>query len=317
MSNPTYEYLVLGANGQDGIFMTRYLLKKNYSVVAVVRKKVKYLENLKKKFKNKLKIIIIKNYQKKNFIKIFKNKIIRNVYFFAGFSKIPQGIKEEKLCYEANFKIFKNFLEFIVLIKQPAKILYINSSEIFGSVQKRKKNENSKLKSSNFYGECKILTYKLIDLYVKKYSLFISNIIAYNHESCLSPNTHIISKFIRKFRNSKSKKIKVFNPNEYRNVSHVYDFIPMFEKVLKLKKPSNYVFANDENYKIIDIVHLINKLFYDNKFRILEENKNEYSISRKANNDKIKKIFKYKPKYNLKNILLRLNSYDRKNFKLI
>ena len=205
----------------------------------------------------------------------------------------------------------------MILIKYPIKILYINSSEIFGSVQKRKKNENSKLKPSNYYGECKTLTYKLIDLYIKKYSLFISNIIAYNHESCLSPKTHIISKFIRKFRNSKNKKIKVFCPNEYRNVSHVYDFIPMFEKVLKLKKPSNFVFANDKNHKIIDIENLINKLFYNDKFEILEENKKEYSISRKADNGKIKKILKYKPKYSLKNILLRLNSYERKNFKLI
>ena len=317
MPNSTYDYLVLGANGQDGIFMTRYLLKQNYSVVPVVRKKIVYLGNLKKKFKNKLKIIIIKKYQKKSFIKIFKNKIIKNIFFFAGFSKIPKGIKESKLCYEANYNIFKIFLEFIVLIKYPIKILYITSSEIFGSVQKRKKNENSKIKPSNFYGECKVLTYRLIDLYIKKYSLFISNIIAYNHESCLSPNTHIISKFIKKFRNSKNKKIKVFSSNEYRNISHVYDFIPMFKKVLKLKKPSNFVFANDKNHKIIDIVNLINKLFYNNKFEILEENKRKYSISRKANNSKMKKILKYKPKYNLKNILLRLNSYDRKNFKLI
>ena len=116
---------------------------------------------------------------------------------------------------------------------------------------------------------------------------------------------------VKKFSNSKNKIIKIFNPNEFRNLSHVYDFLPIFEKILSLKKPGDFILANDRNYKIIEIANIINKYIYENNYKVrFFENKN-FSISRKADNSKIKKIFKFKPKYDIYKILKRFNSYQK------
>ena len=150
MLNSNFNFLVFGANGQDGLLMTRYLLKKKYYVVAVVRKKSPHLTNLKKRFKKKIKIYVIKQYDKKNFSLIFKSNFISKIFFFAGFSRIPSNLKENKKCYKSNYLIFKYFIDFLIINKLSPKILYISSSEIFGSNQLRKKNEKSIINPSNY-----------------------------------------------------------------------------------------------------------------------------------------------------------------------
>ena len=57
---------------------------------------------------------------------------------------------------------------------------------------------------------------------------------------------------------------------------------------------------------------MINKLIYSNKFQIINKNTSNLKSSRKANNRKIKNIFNFKPKYDLKKILIRFNSYKKK-----
>lgn len=146
----------------------------------------------------------------------------------------------------------------------------------------------------------------------KEKSLFISSAIAYNHESVLTPKNHLIPNLVGKFINAKGKIIKIYNPNEFRNISHVYDFLPIFEKILLLEKPNDFIMANDINYKILDIAKIINKNFYNNKFKIKVQRDKKISISRKADNIKIKKLFNYEPSYDIHKILKRFFSYEKK-----
>ncbi len=312
MYREKFDYLVFGANGQDGFFMTRYLLKKKFKVIAVARKNFLILNKLNLNHKKSLKILNLKEYNKKNYFEIFKNLNVKKIFFFAGFSKIPENEIEKKKCLEGNFKIIRSFLEFIDQYKSSLKVLYISSSEIYGSKQKKKRNENSLIKPENFYGECKSRTQKLIIKLRKEKSLFISSAIAYNHESILTPQNHLIPNLVGKFVNCKDKIIKIFNPNEFRNISHVYDFLPIFKKILDLEKPNDFIMANDINYKIIDIVKIINKNFYSNKFKIKVQRNKKISISRKADNKKIKKLFNYEPRYDIYKILKRFFSYKKK-----
>ena len=57
-------------------------------------------------------------------------------------------------------------------------------------------------------------------------------------------------------------------------------------KILDLNYCDDFIFANDKNYKIIDIAQMINKLIYSNKFQIINKNISTFKTSRKANNQK-------------------------------
>ena len=83
MYREKFDYLVFGANGQDGFFMTRYLLKKKFKVIAVARNNFSILKKLNLNHKKSLKILNIKEYNKKNYFKIFKNINVKKIFFFC------------------------------------------------------------------------------------------------------------------------------------------------------------------------------------------------------------------------------------------
>ena len=298
---------VIGANGQDGFLMTKFLLNKKKKVVAIIRSKNKLLTKLKKIYKKKLEIVVIKKFENQSYKKILKKYLFNQIFFFAGYSKIPTNRIERQICKDSNYKIFEIFLKSCLKLKLKSKILYLSSSEVFGSNQTTKKNEQSKLVGSNCYSKCKIKSFKLINKFRKKYNLHISNAICYNHESQFTPKNHLIRNIIKKFKTRK-KNIIIYNPEEMRNISHTEDFLPVFLKVLNLKKSGNYIFANNQNISVRNIVEYYNKIF--NKKIIYKSKK--YKLSRMANNKKIVSSLNYKPKFNLNKILNTMLYYDNK-----
>ena len=307
MKNISYEIVIFGAGGQDGYLMTNFLLKKKNTVIAVVRKKNKYLSNLQILYKKKLKIIINKKFVTKSYEKILSQYKFKYVFFFAGYSKIPLTKHEKKICKESNYKIFEIFLNSCLKMNIKSKILYLSSSEVFGSNQINKKSEKSKLIDSNCYSKCKIKSLKLINKFRKKHNLHITNAICYNHESRFTPKSHLIRNIIKKFKTQK-KNIIIYNPQEMRNISHAEDFLPFFLKVLDLKNSDNYIFANNKNISVRNIVEYYNKIF--NK-KIIYKSRN-YNLSRMANNKKLVSNLNYKPKFDSIKILNTMLYYDNK-----
>ena len=300
--------IVFGSNGQDGYLMTRYLLKKNRKVVAISRSHNQNILKLRDRYKL-LKVISLKKFNKQNYNKIVTKYKFKYIFFFAGFSKIPKSDKDKNICKVSNFRIFKDLLEVCEKKKIRPKILYTSSGEIFGSNQYIKKTENSKLVSNNCYAQCKIKLTNLINDYRKFKKFFIVNAICYNHESIFTPKDHLLRKLINKFNDKKNYSIVISNPFEKRNISHTYDFLPMFEKSLIRDKSDNYIFANSRNISVQQIAKQINKK-YKKKITYVNRNSN---ISRMADNSKIKKLLNYNPKFTNKKIIMRMLSYHRRN----
>lgn len=298
---------IIGANGQDGFLMTKFLLNKKKRVVAIVRSKNKLLTNLKKIYKKKLEIIVIEKFENRSFENVLKKYSFNKIFFFAGYSKIPTNRIEKQICKDSNYKIFEIFLKSCLNLQIKSKILYLSSSEVFGSNQTTMKYEESKLVGSNCYSKCKIKSLKLINKFRKKYNLYISNAICYNHESRFTPKNHLIRKIIKKFKNRK-KNIIIYNPDEKRNISHADDFLPFFLKVLNLRRSDNYIFANNQNISVKNIVEYYNKIF--NKKIIFKSKK--HNLSRMANNKKLISRLNYKPKFNSNKVLDTMLYYDNK-----
>jgi GDP-D-mannose dehydratase len=310
--------LVFGANGQNGFLTCKYLLLRNEPVIAVLRKNSKFLillYNLKKIHK-KLLIEEVSDYTIANYNTIFSKYSISKIFFFAGYSKIPKNEKENETCYNSNFLILENLLKSIVDNKIRPKIVYLSSGEIYGHQHKSAKNENSLIIEDNYYSQTKIKAMNIINLFKKKESLFISNAICFNHDSYFSPKEHIIRVVINKFKNKKD--LKFFNVENYRNFSHVYDFIPIYYKILNLKEPEDFILANNSNHQIIELINLIkNKLNFQKNCEIqFISNSSKYQVSRIADNSKIRKFFNYNPVYTLEKLINRMISYEKKSFYL-
>tara|TARA_B110000037_G_scaffold47660_1_gene58321 strand:+ start:2678 stop:3631 length:954 start_codon:yes stop_codon:yes gene_type:complete len=301
--------IVFGANGQDGFLMCRYLLKKNITITAVINKNDDKIILLKKIYNKSITIIKYSDTKNRDF-KFLINHKLSTVFFFAGFSKVPVNKLEEEKCIKGNYVFLRNYLYFLKKNKLMHKIVYLSSGEIFGNFQKNKKKEISQLNSQNCYGKCKIKAYQLIQKFKKSYNFFITTCICYNHESIFTPKHHLIRILINKLLDKK-KTVTIFNDQEFRNLSHVNDFIPIFFKCSQKKTSNEFIFANNENLKIIDILNRLKVLLkIDKKTNVII--KKDSNTSRQASNLKLKTTFKYQPKFNMDKLLKRFISYEKK-----
>ena len=126
--------LIFGGQGQDGVIITNYLIKKKYKVISTSRKKEKKIINLSKNLIYKKCDIS----ESKKVFKIIKNFKPDEIYNFAAVSTIHQSEKNIINNDRINcFSILKIY-EFLKKIKYKGKFFQSLSAELFGNYNKTK-----------------------------------------------------------------------------------------------------------------------------------------------------------------------------------
>ena len=88
--------------------------------------------------------------------------------------------------------------------------------------------------------------------------------------------------------------------------------MPIFYKILKLRKPINLIFLNNDNYRIKDLIKmLVNHLKITKNLKYFSK---PTKRSRKASNIKMKKMLNYRPIFSTKKLLIRMCSYYKKGY---
>ena len=132
--------VIFGISGQDGAYLADFLLKKNYQVIGLTRKKnKKNLYRLEKlKIKNKIKIIKGTALDK-NILKSVIFKKLKEVYFLSGVSDVRESIDDPSSTFDINFIGVKNVLDRIKYINKNIKFFNACSAQIFGNQKKKTK----------------------------------------------------------------------------------------------------------------------------------------------------------------------------------
>ena len=109
--------LIIGIGGQDGIYLSKILLSKNYNVYGITRGNKKNL--IKSNLINKLKLFILKDIKEKNFLPVLR-KYYDEIYFLGGQSNVKKSYYLQEETYKSQIEPVKIILEFIR--KQKKKI---------------------------------------------------------------------------------------------------------------------------------------------------------------------------------------------------
>ena len=137
--------IITGIMGQDGSYLAKFLLKKNYTVFGTYRKK-SYDENnrLKKlKIKNKVKLL---NINIRNIIEVKKivKKIKPNeIYNLAAVASVKSSFAKPIYTMNVNCISLLNILEAVKEFSKETKIYQASSSEMFGNSKNRVKFSKS------------------------------------------------------------------------------------------------------------------------------------------------------------------------------
>ncbi len=207
--------LIFGVTGQDGAYLSKFLLKKNYIVHGVKRRNSTI---------NTFRIDDIYNNpfsKKNNFIlhygdisdslsvfKLIKKVMPDEVYNLAAQSHVAVSFKLPEYTTNVDALGTLRILDAILQSKKKIKFYQAGSSEMFGKVVQNPQTEKTPFYPRSPYGVAKVYSHWITINYRESYNLFASNGILFNHESPLRGETFVTKKVVRALCRIKQKNKK-------------------------------------------------------------------------------------------------------------
>jgi len=262
--------LIYGITGQDGSYLARLLLKKNYIVHGVKRRSSSlntsrideiYIDPHKKKLNFFLhygdlsdSLSVLKNIEKLK---------PDEIYNLGAQSHV--GVSFEVPEYTANVDALGalRILDAIKTLKlhNKTKFYQAGTSEMFGA-SKPPQNERTYFYPRSPYAAAKLYAHWITVNYREAYNIFACNGILFNHESPVRGETFVTKKIVKGLCDITRGKInKIFLGNLYakRDWGHARDYVIAMWKMLQTKKPKDYVIATGKQYTVKQFVNLVAK----------------------------------------------------------
>jgi len=336
--------LIFGVTGQDGAYLSSFLIKKKYIVHGVKRRSSSINTNR-----------IDHIYQdphlkKRNFILHYGdisdsisvssliNQILPDeIYNLAAQSHV--GVSFEIPEYTANVDGIGalRILETIRQNRYKKNIKYYQAgtSEMFGgNTLERFQNEKTKFYPKSPYGAAKLYAHWITINYREAYKIFACNGILFNHESPIRGETFVTKKIVSGLCKIKSNQIeKIYLGNLYakRDWGHAQDYVEAMWKMMQQKKPDDYVIATGKQYTVKQFINLtakllklkinwkgkgINEKAYSKDGKVIIEIDKKYFRPTEVNSllgssIKARRILKWKPKMNLEMLIKDMIRYEK------
>ena len=263
--------LIFGVTGQDGSYLSEFLIKKKYQVHGVKRRSSSF---------NTARIDHLyqdPHIKRRNFILHYGdvtdsfsvNEIIKKVqpdeiYNLAAQSHVAVSFEVPEYTANADAVGALRILEAIRSNSLEKKIKYYQAgtSEMFGKVQTVPQNEKTPFYPRSPYGVAKVYAHWVTVNYRESYKIFACNGILFNHESPLRGETFVTKKIVQalcRIKRNKQNKLYLGNLDAKRDWGHAKDYVEAMWKMLQNKKPKDYVIATGKQYSVKQFINLVLK----------------------------------------------------------
>ena len=320
--------IIFGVTGQDGSYLSRLLIKKNYRVIGVKRKSSSFnterINDLYKKYENKndFKLIYGDLTDSLSVNSIIEKIKPDEIYNLAAQSHVKVSFEIPEYTTNVNAIGALRILEAIRRMSHVKKIKFYQAgtSEMFGA-SKPPQNEKTTFMPQSPYAVAKLYAHWVTKNYRDSYNMFASNGILFNHESPQRGETFVTKKIITFFcEHIKDRKKKLYLGNIYskRDWGHASDYVLAMWKILQQKKPDDFVIATGKSYTVKHFISRVckklelklswtgkglNEVGFVNGKKVIFISKKYFRPlevdSLKGNSNYARKILNWKPKYNL------------------
>ena len=252
--------LILGATGQDGSFISKFLLKKNYLVHGFVRKtSTGNLENIKDLIENNKNFFLHRGdlIDITSIIKVIIKIKPDEIYNFADQDHVGWSFEIPSYSFNITGASIINILEIIKKYSPKTKYFQPLSSNIFGNSKKSKQDENEPLSPLSIYALGKVTAYHACKLYRDVFGLKIYGAIFYNHESEIRPDEYVtrkITKAVARIFYGRQKKLILGDIKTQIDWGYAPDYVEISHKIMQQKKPDFFVIATGKKYTVEEFV---------------------------------------------------------------
>ena len=261
--------LIYGVTGQDGAYLAKFLLKKNYIVHGIKRRSSSLNTD-------RIDDIYIDPHDKGKFflhygdlsdsLAVLKN--IQNIkpdeiYNLGAQSHV--GVSFEVPEYTANVDAIGTLriLDSIKSLKLEKKVKFYQAgtSEMFGA-SKPPQNEKTKFYPRSPYAAAKLYAHWITVNYREAYNIFACNGILFNHESSIRGETFVTKKIVKSLcliKNKMDQTLYLGNLYAKRDWGHAQDYVVAMWKMLQRGEPKDYVIATGKQFTVKQFINLVAK----------------------------------------------------------
>jgi GDPmannose 4,6-dehydratase len=256
--------LITGINGQDGSYLSEFLLEKGYEVHGTLKRN-SVAENQTARLNevyDKIKLHYADLTDISSLISVIQKTQPDEIYNLAAQSHVR--ISFDQPIYTSNVTGLGtlNLLEAVKLIKPDTKIYQASSSEMFGNSidSDGYQRETTPMNPVSPYGCAKVFSYNICRNYRNSYGMFISNGILFNHESPRRGTNFVTNKVCKeavKIKLGLSNELKLGNLDATRDWGHAKDYVKAMWEILQLDKPNDFVCATGFSHSVRELVNYV------------------------------------------------------------
>ncbi len=336
--------LIFGVTGQDGSYLSEFLIKKGYLVHGVKRRSSSFNTG-------RIDHIYQDPFEKKrNFFlhygdvtdaisvsSLIKKIKPNEIYNLAAQSHVSVSFEVPEYTANADAIGALRILEAIKFhgYEKFTKFYQAGTSEMFGKVREIPQTEKTPFYPRSPYGVAKVYAHWITVNYREAYNIFACNGILFNHESPVRGETFVTRKIVIglcKIKLKKQKTLYLGNLNAKRDWGHARDYVEVMWKMLQRKIPSDYVISTGEQYTVKQFVNFvlkelsikykwkgkgINEKCYDDNNNCIVACDKEYFRPLEVdtllgNSKKARLELKWKPKTSIKILVKEMVNFDLK-----
>jgi len=251
--------LITGITGQDGSYLTEFLLEKGYRVWGIVRRSSSFhtgrIEHLyKDPHENPWLRLIYGDLTDGGSLSTIVNEIKPDEVYNLG-AQSHVRVSFDTPIYTVNTDALGTLrlLEALRRMKKPPKFYQASSSEMYGKVVEVPQTESTPFYPRSPYGCAKVYSFWQTVNYREAYGLFACNGILFNHESPRRGETFVTRKITRaaaRIRLGLQDKLYLGNLDAKRDWGFAGDFVEAMWLMLQQDEPDDYVIATGENHSV-------------------------------------------------------------------
>lgn len=306
---------ITGINGQDGSYLSEYLLSKGYEVHGIIRRN-SVSENQDSRVAGLLNNPNFHTYygdllDYNSLISSLNKSKPDEIYNLAAQSHVRISYDIPQFTVHANALGVLNMLEAYKHVCPEAKFYQASSSEMFGSSvdEDEYQRETTKMTPVSPYGCAKVFGYNITRNYRNAHKLHTSNGILFNHESPRRGSNFVTNKVVKGAINIKrgaQDKLELGNMDSYRDWGHSKDYVRAMHLILQQDHPGDWVVATGITHTVRDMCNYVfSKLDLDVEKYIVQNPKYlrpEELKYLKGDSTRIRKLG-WKPEYTFESML--------------
>ncbi len=253
--------LITGITGQDGAYLARLLLEKNYAVHGLIaRRGSDTLWRLRELgIEGRVRLINGDVTDLSSLVRALEQSKAEEVYNLAAQSFVATSWEQPLLTAQATGVSVVNILEAIRLTSPESRFYQASTSEMFGLIQAECQDEKTPFYPRSPYGVAKLFGHWTTINYRESFKIHASSGILFNHESPLRGLEFVTRKVtdaVARIKLGKQKELRLGNLDARRDWGFAGDYVEAMWRMLQQDVPGDYVIATGRTTTVRDFCRL-------------------------------------------------------------